>query len=246
MQKTFLKIRKINFLFLVAFSIFFLQACVPPQNSNTANTANLNTNSAQNANSVNDENASTDVAPIGNDENLSEEQVEQGRLDQDWKKFVQLDAPTEKAQTKNAEKWSDVTPENINNQKQYTPLSGDTQGPSVFRVQLLLDRTNFSPGIVDAKWGKNTEKAVYWLQKKEGLPANAQVDQKTYQRLIELAGNPDKLVTEREIDRTGIDVAGEFKKLPADIYGKSEIKLYVLRIARRKNFRKCFTHRPRF
>ena len=102
-----------------------------------------------------------------------------------------------------------------------TPLSGDAAGPSVFRVQLLLDRTNFSPGIVDAKWGKNTEKAVYWLQKKEGLPANGQVDQKTYQRLIELAGNPDKLVTERKL--TEQDVAGEFKKLPGDIYEKAKL-----------------------
>lgn len=220
MQKSFSKIHKINFLFLTAFSIFLLQACVPKENTNTTNAANLNTNSTQNVNTANDENASTDVEPLGNDENLSEQQVEQGRLDQDWKKFVQLDAPTEKAQAKNTEQWSDVTPENINNQKQYTPLFGDVAGPSVFRAQLLLDRTNFSPGIVDAKWGKNTEKAVYWMQKAEGLPANGQVDQKTYQRLIELAGNPDRLVVERKL--TEKDVAGEFKKLPADIYEKAK------------------------
>ena len=220
-RRPFLTTQKINFIILAALSIFLLQACVPKEETNTANTTNANTNTAQNTNAANDENASTDVAPIGNDENLSEDQVEQGRLDQDWKKFVQIDAPTENAQTKNTEKWSDVTPENINNQKQFTPLAGDVAGPSVFRVQLLLDRTNFSPGIVDAKWGKNTEKAVYWLQKKEGLPANGQVDQKTFQRLIELAGKPDQLVTERKL--TEKDVAGEFKKLPGDIYEKAKL-----------------------
>ncbi|CAN5575235.1 hypothetical protein BH20ACI4_BH20ACI4_16220 [soil metagenome] len=221
MQKSFLNVRKINFLFLAAFSIFLLQACVPKENTNTANTTNSSINSTQNTNSSNDENASTDVEPYGQDENLSEQQVEQGRLDQDWKKFVQLDASTEKNNTPNKEKWSDVTAENINNQKQYLPLSGNVAGASVFRVQILLDRTNFSPGIVDAKWGKNTEKAVYWLQKKEGLPANGQVDQKTFQRLIELAGNPEKLVVERKLSEK--DVAGEFKKLPGDIYEKAKM-----------------------
>lgn len=222
MRKTFLNLYKINIICLAAFSIFLLQACVPNSNTNMANAANVNTNSAQNTNSSTDENALTDVEPLGNNsENLSEEEVEKGRLDQDWKKFVQLDAPTETAQTKNNEKWSDVTPDNVNNQKQYTPLSGDVAGPSVFRAQLLLDRTNFSPGIIDAKWGKNTEKAVYWMQKAEGLPANGQVDQKTYQKLIELAGNPDKLVIERKLSEK--DVAGEFKKLPSDIYEKAKM-----------------------
>lgn len=221
MQKIFLDTRTTLFLLVAVFSIFLTQACVPAQNSNTSNTANLNTNSAQNTNTSNDENASTDVEPYGDDENLSPEQVEQGRLDQDWKKFVQLDAPTEKPQTKNTEKWEDVTPEKVNNQKQYTPLFGDVAGPSVFRAQILLDRTNFSPGIIDAKWGKNTEKAIYWLQKSENLPANGQVDQKTYQRLIELAGNPDKLVTERKLSEK--DVAGEFKKIPGDVYEKAKM-----------------------
>jgi lipoprotein-anchoring transpeptidase ErfK/SrfK len=158
---------------------------------------------------------------LGGDENLSPEEVERGRLNEEWKKFVQLDQPTEKASTPNTEKWTDISMENVNNKKQYTPLSGDVSGSSVFRVQLLLDRTQFSPGIIDGKWGKNTEKAVYWLQKREGIPANGQVDQKTYQRFIELAGSPDKLITEQQLSEK--DVSGPFVKIPADIYEKAKM-----------------------
>ncbi len=199
-----------------------LTGCVPPDGSNSANGANAANQLPQNANSSNNGDNETvgEVSPYGEGENLSEEEVEQGRLDQDWKKFVQLDPSTEKSTAKNNEKWSDITPENVNNNKHYTPLSGDVAGPSVFRAQMLLDRTNFSPGIVDGKWGKNTEKAVYWIQKREGLPANGEVDQKTYQKLIELAGNPDQLVTEHKL--TEKDVEGPFKKIPGDIYEKAK------------------------
>ncbi len=210
-----------KWLVFFVFICMALTGCVPPDSSNSTNGANT-TNLPQNANSSTNNNNETagDVSIYGEDRNLSDEEVEQGRLDQDWKKFVQLDGSTEKNNTPNKEKWSDITPENINNTKQYTPLSGNVAGPSVFRAQLLLDRTNFSPGIVDGKWGKNTEKAVYWLQKREGLSANGEVDQKTYQKLIELAGNPDKLVTEHKL--TEKDIEGPFKKIPADIYEKAK------------------------
>lgn len=212
-----------GFLFLLSLSIF-LSGCVPPEQANTTNTqANTNSNVSQNVNS-NNANAETaeDVSIYGDDEVISEQQVEQGRLDQDWKKFVQLDPPTEKGGAQNKEKSGDITPENVNTGKQHTPLSGDASGPSVLRVQILLDRSNFSPGIMDAKWGKNTEKAVYWLQKSQGMPANGQVDQQTYQKLLELAGNPDRFISEHKL--TEKDVSGPFVKIPADIYEKEKLE----------------------
>jgi peptidoglycan hydrolase-like protein with peptidoglycan-binding domain len=44
--------------------------------------------------------------------------------------------------------------------------------------------------MIDGRWGKNTAKAVYWLQKREGLPATARVDSATFNRLAQLAGEP--------------------------------------------------------
>jgi hypothetical protein len=52
---------------------------------------------------------------------------------------------------------------------------------------VLLDRALFSPGSIDGRWGMNTEKVAYWLQKREGLPATGHVDSLTFARLVELA-----------------------------------------------------------
>lgn len=101
------------------------------------------------------------------------------------------------------------------------PLSGDVQGPSVLYVQILLDRSPFSPGIIDGKWGKNTDKAVYWLQKREGIDPTGTVDSTTFQRLYELAGRPDRYV--RTVTLTEDDVSGPFVTVPADIYQQAEL-----------------------
>lgn len=209
---------------LLTFSVLTLFAisCVPPENSNVGNATNVVNTSSNDNMSANNQTAETNEASaLGEDQNLSQDEVEKGRLDQDWKNFVQLDPATEKASASNTEKYADISMESVNTKKQYTPLSGDVSGPSVFRAQLLLDKDQSSPGIIDGKWGKNTEKAIYWFQKKEGLPANGQVDQKTYQRLVELSGSADKLVTEQQLSEK--DVSGPFVKIPADIYEKAKM-----------------------
>ncbi|MDX1660674.1 MAG: L,D-transpeptidase family protein [Gemmatimonadota bacterium] len=102
------------------------------------------------------------------------------------------------------------------------PLSGDVQGPSVMYVQVLLDRSPFSPGILDGKWGKNTEKAVYWLQDREGIEPTGTVDSITFHRLYALAGRPDRYV--RTVTLTEEDVSGPFVDLSGDIYAKAELE----------------------
>jgi lipoprotein-anchoring transpeptidase ErfK/SrfK len=214
---------KTNQLVFILSICIALIGCVPADNTNSANT-NTNINSASENTNADDDanmNANSDVSLYTDEEeNVSEEDVEKGRLDQDWKKFAELDSPTEKNSKPNTEKYSDINAENINTKEQYSPISGG-EGTSVLRTQLMLDRTNFSPGIIDGKWGKNTEKAVYWLQKSNGIPAHGQVDKKTYEKIIELAGKPDKLIVEQKL--TAKDVEGKFEKLPADIYEKAKL-----------------------
>ncbi len=209
--------------FLVLMSALMV-GCVPPENANSGNN-NINAENAannENSNADADAAAKKEVEPLGDEEeNPSEAEIEKGRMDEGWKSFVQVDQPTEKAEKPNAEKYSEISMENVNTKNQYTPLSGDVSGPSVFRAQILLDRTRFSPGIIDGKWGKNTEKAVYWFQKANDLSANGQVDKKTYQKLIELADSPDKLVTEQQLSEKNVE--GPFKKIPADIYEKAKM-----------------------
>ncbi len=199
--------------------MFLSSGCVVSDGSN-GNAANRN-EAVKNANTSPASTAS-EADPYGDDVTLSKEQLEQGRMDQDWKKYVNIAKADQKKAAPDPEKWQDISAERVNAGPMHLPLSGDVAGPSVFGVQVLLDRSRFSPGVIDGQWGKNTEKAIYWLQSREGLPATGQVDEKTFQRLKELAGNIDALVTERKLSAD--DVAGPFVQIPQDIYEKAKLK----------------------
>jgi lipoprotein-anchoring transpeptidase ErfK/SrfK len=102
------------------------------------------------------------------------------------------------------------------------PVSGEAQGPSVLYVQVLLDRSPFSPGILDGKWGKNTRQAVYWLQRTSGLEPTGEVDSLTFVRLVDVAGRPDEYI--RTVRLTDEDVSGPFVQIPADIHAQAELE----------------------
>lgn len=53
----------------------------------------------------------------------------------------------------------------------------------VLRLQILLDRANFSPGTLDGRWGPQTENALAAWQKHEGLVARGELDDEMRQRL---------------------------------------------------------------
>ena len=101
------------------------------------------------------------------------------------------------------------------------PLGGDVAGPSVVKVQALLDRAGFSVGEIDGRWGDNTELAVVWFQQAASLPATGLVDAATLRALAGRAGEPDSLVA--TVALTATDVRGPFRALPADIYAKADL-----------------------
>lgn len=114
--------------------------------------------------------------------------------------------------------WEDISKQTVNQPARGLPIHGDVEGPSVARVQILLDMNRFSPGVIDGRWGKNTEKAVYWFQKANGLNASGQVDRRTLDALERSAGA--ELVTTHRI--TEGDVSGPFEDLPEDVYARAE------------------------
>src|SRR5690606_33575412 len=103
-------------------------------------------------------------------ERISPDDLERGRLDSSWRSFVSVQQMDSLLAAEAAESWEEISPTSMRDAPMVLPLGGDVAGPSVARLQIALDRALFSPGIIDGRWGKNTEKAVYWLQEREGIP----------------------------------------------------------------------------
>ena len=149
------------------------------------------------------------------DARLSATDLERGRRDPAWRKVVTFDTSAA-VTTRSNETWEQISVSDVNGRPTFLPLGEESAGPSVLRLQVLLDRAYFSPGVIDGRWGKNTEKAVYWFQRREQLRATGRADSVTFNRLVELAGAPDRLV--REYVLNAADVSGPFVDLPSEIY----------------------------
>ena len=152
---------------------------------------------------------------------LSPEELERGRLDTGWRRFVQLDSLPGDSVAQSTETWEQITAESLNRTPMVLPIAGDVSGPTVARLQIALDRALFSPGVIDGRWGMNTEKAVYWFQRREGLPSNGRVDSTTWRRLVERAGVQQ---FSQPYTLTAQDVEGPFVTIPEDIYDQAEME----------------------
>lgn len=162
---------------------------------------------------------------------LSSTEIDSARYDASWRIAPSVDSLIARDSLARpldsivpAEKWEDIgtrPSEPTPLPAIHLPLGGQVSGPSVLYAQILLDRSPFGPGVIDGKWGKNTEQAVFWLQQQAGLPATGQIDSATYGKLVELAGMPDRYV--RSVALTAEDVAGPFQPLPEDVYEKAKL-----------------------
>jgi lipoprotein-anchoring transpeptidase ErfK/SrfK len=175
----------------------------------------------------------TDAADVHwADERLTAEELEAGRFDRSWQQVVTLDTAALEDAGANPEELDHIYPERLNEAPMYLPLSGDIGGPSVVRAQVLLDRALFSPGVMDGRWGMNTEKAVYWFQHREGLPATGQLNQATFERLIQAAGNPAQIVVQRRLSDE--DVEGPFIRIPDSRYDQANLSCMCYESLREK------------
>ncbi len=180
---------------------------------------------------------------------LSRAELEAGRLDSSWRPFARSDTegvgpasqgtspgPDSSAAADAGGKpasgsavaggagaatqsWDEISPRAVNAQPASFPIGGDVEGPAVARIQILLDQARFSPGIIDGRWGKNTEKAVYWFQRAQGLDATGSVDGATLDALVQHAG-PAQV---RKHTLTRAEVSGPFVDLPEDVYQRADM-----------------------
>ncbi len=118
-----------------------------------------------------------------------------------------------------AEDTGDIEPAAANRSPPL-PLGPESRGPAILHVQVLLDRALFSPGVIDGHWGMNTEKALVWFQRDNGLADTGVVDSATYAALAAVAG-PAPVVQVYQV--TEEDLAGPFEEIPDDVYDQAEL-----------------------
>lgn len=160
---------------------------------------------------------STDVIAAWTEARLSATEIDSARYEESWRVAPSVDSliPADSMARR-------LTLDSIILTERWENIGQPADGPSVLHAQILLDRSPYKPGVIDGRWGKNTEKAVFWLQHQEGLPATGRIDAVTFQRLSDLAGKPDRY--SMTVALTAEDVAGPFEKLPDDVYEKARLK----------------------
>jgi lipoprotein-anchoring transpeptidase ErfK/SrfK len=82
----------------------------------------------------------------------------------------------------------------------------DAYSRMMVRVQVLLDRRHFSPGVIDGRGGTNVARAVKAFQQSAGLSATGTLDAATFAKLVASDGAP----VIRTYTITDSDVAGPF------------------------------------
>ena len=178
-----------------------------------------------------------DVAvPIGKDDPAAREKE---RLDEQWRQLESLREAKAAAAGQppsgppvqitfavdGKESFKGLNADAINSAPVVIPLKGDVAGPSVLKTQVYLDRSGFSVGALDGRWGRNTAIALWWFQRSRGVNATGPgaMDEETYRLLAANAGAQQQAaVVQRTL--TAEDVKGPFAPIPEDVYEKEKLK----------------------
>src|SRR5260370_15151929 len=94
---------------------------------------------------------------------------------------------------------------------------------ATFKAEVLLDRLDISPGIIDGKTGENARKAIAAFQRSRGLASGGKLDRTTWDKLCESTNAPALIA----YTITDDDVRGPFVPvIPRDLEGMA--RLHVL------------------
>src|SRR6266436_6073392 len=91
---------------------------------------------------------------------------------------------------------------------------------ATFKAEVLLDRLDISPGIIDGKTGENVGKAIAAFQRSRGLAASGKPDRTTWDKLCESTNTPALIA----YTITDDDVRGPFVSvIPRDLEGMARL-----------------------
>lgn len=90
----------------------------------------------------------------------------------------------------------------------------------LIKTQVLLDRARFSPGVIDGRWGMNSERAIRAFQQHHGVAATGKLDEVTWKEL----GGEDQQDITREYRIREADVKGPFiRRVPKSFKAMSKL-----------------------
>lgn len=101
------------------------------------------------------------------------------------------------------------------------PFEPPAAGPATLHIQVLLDRANFSPGMLTGEWNDNARRALQWFRIANGMDSTNVVDQATYDKLSQAAG-PAPVMLQYTV--TSADVAGPFVNIPSNVYQQAKLQ----------------------
>jgi lipoprotein-anchoring transpeptidase ErfK/SrfK len=91
---------------------------------------------------------------------------------------------------------------------------------AMFKAEVLLDRLDLSPGVIDGKTSENAGKAIVAFQRSRGLAASGKLDQPTWDKLCASMSAPVMVA----YTITDDDVRGPFvHKIPRDFEGMARL-----------------------
>ena len=130
-------------------------------------------------------------------------------------------APPSSAQTKRVKQPPkaryDTTA--VNNAGLTKPLAPGNEGPAALRVQILLDRANFSVGQMDGRIRPNTLRALLGFRAARALPRGIGVDDPVWKAL-----NGDTQPPLISYIVTADDLKGPFVRVPVNMMAKARLK----------------------
>jgi lipoprotein-anchoring transpeptidase ErfK/SrfK len=91
--------------------------------------------------------------------------------------------------------------------------------PALVKAQVLLDRSHFSPGVIDGHDGENLRNAIKAFEKERGLKPDGTLDEELWAKLNEVSSDPVLV----EYTTRDEDVKGPFVTIPDKLEDQADL-----------------------